>query len=184
MNLFYLLQLLQSLLSFFLLNARRLQMTTLSFVPYNVYCWYSVMEYMSAKPCILWHIDPLLLNDPINTFPQGQILGQQSVARERLSKHVLATTNTLQWRTPVAGQRMCFLLCGPTRESIWHTNNSGQFNSSQTCVEAGSNTFTVILQVAGGKENGSLQSDRVKCGHESHRTRTRKWLRWRDQEQL
>jgi hypothetical protein len=46
-------------------------------------------------------------------------------------------------------------------------------------VEAGSNTSTVALRVVGGDEKGSLQSVTVKYGHESHGTRTRKWLHWR-----
>jgi hypothetical protein len=34
-------------------------------------------------------------------------------------------------------------------------------------VEAGSNTSTVTLQVVGGDEKGSLESETVKYGHES-----------------
>jgi hypothetical protein len=41
-------------------------------------------------------------------------------------------------------------------------------------MEAGSNTSTVALRVAGGDENGSLESETVKYGHESHGTRTQK----------
>jgi hypothetical protein len=41
-------------------------------------------------------------------------------------------------------------------------------------VEAGSNTSTVTLRVAGGDEKGSLESETVKYGHESYGTRTRK----------
>jgi hypothetical protein len=41
-------------------------------------------------------------------------------------------------------------------------------------VEAGSNTSTVNLRVVGGDKKGSLESERVKYGHESHGTRTRK----------
>jgi hypothetical protein len=37
-------------------------------------------------------------------------------------------------------------------------------------VEAGSNTSTVALQVVGGEEKGSLESETVKYGHESHPT--------------
>jgi hypothetical protein len=40
-------------------------------------------------------------------------------------------------------------------------------------VEAGSNTSTVALRVVGGDENGSLKSETVKYGQESHETRTR-----------
>jgi hypothetical protein len=46
-------------------------------------------------------------------------------------------------------------------------------------VEAGSNTSTVTLQVVEGDEKGSLESETVKYGNESHGSRTRKWLRWR-----
>jgi hypothetical protein len=45
-------------------------------------------------------------------------------------------------------------------------------------VEAGSNTSTVPLRVVRGDENGSLESETVKYGRESHGTQTRKWLRW------
>jgi hypothetical protein len=41
-------------------------------------------------------------------------------------------------------------------------------------VEAGSNTSTVALRLLGGDEKGSLESETVKYGHESHGTRTRK----------
>jgi hypothetical protein len=46
-------------------------------------------------------------------------------------------------------------------------------------VEPGSNTSTAALQVVGGDEKGSLESETVKYDHESHGTRTREWLRWR-----
>jgi hypothetical protein len=46
-------------------------------------------------------------------------------------------------------------------------------------VEAGSNTPTITLRVVGGDEKGSLESETVKYGRESHGTRIRKWLRWR-----
>jgi hypothetical protein len=41
-------------------------------------------------------------------------------------------------------------------------------------VETGSNTSTVALLVVGGDQKGSLESETVKYGHESHATRTRK----------
>jgi hypothetical protein len=40
-------------------------------------------------------------------------------------------------------------------------------------VEAGSNTSTVTLRVVGGDEKGSLESETVKYGHETHGTQTR-----------
>jgi hypothetical protein len=44
----------------------------------------------------------------------------------------------------------------------------------KSSVEAGSNTSTVALRVVGGVGKGSLESETVKYGHESHATRTRK----------
>jgi hypothetical protein len=41
-------------------------------------------------------------------------------------------------------------------------------------VEVGSNTSTVALRVVGGDEKGSLESETVKYGHESHGTSTQK----------
>jgi hypothetical protein len=51
--------------------------------------------------------------------------------------------------------------------SLYLTNQSSR-------VEAWSNTSTVTLRVVGGDEKGSLESETVKYGHESHGTRTRK----------
>jgi hypothetical protein len=48
-----------------------------------------------------------------------------------------------------------------------------------SCVEEGSNTFTVALRVVGGNEKGSLEFETAKYGCESHRTRIREWLHWR-----
>jgi hypothetical protein len=39
-------------------------------------------------------------------------------------------------------------------------------------------TLSATLRVVGGDENGSLNSETVKYGHESQGTRTRKRLRW------
>jgi hypothetical protein len=41
------------------------------------------------------------------------------------------------------------------------------------CVEVGSNTSTVTLRVVVGDKKGSLESETVKCGRESHGTRIR-----------
>jgi hypothetical protein len=51
--------------------------------------------------------------------------------------------------------------------------------SSESRVEAGSNTSTAVLLVVGGDEKGSLQTETVKYGHDSQGTLTRKLLRWR-----
>jgi hypothetical protein len=45
--------------------------------------------------------------------------------------------------------------------------------SEKAPVEVGSNTSTIALRVVGGDEKGSLESETVKYGHESHGTRTR-----------
>jgi hypothetical protein len=50
---------------------------------------------------------------------------------------------------------------------------------SPPCVEAGSDTSTVTLRVAGGDEKGSLKSETLKYGYESKGTRTQERLRWR-----
>jgi hypothetical protein len=42
-----------------------------------------------------------------------------------------------------------------------------------SCVEAGSNTSTVALRVAEGDKKGSLESETVKYGRESHGTQIR-----------
>jgi hypothetical protein len=47
-------------------------------------------------------------------------------------------------------------------------------------MEAGPNTSTVTLGVVGGDEKGSLESEIVKYGHESHGTETQKWQCWRE----
>jgi hypothetical protein len=57
-------------------------------------------------------------------------------------------------------------------------NPSQKYNSSDPRVEAGSNTSTVTLRVAGGDEKGSLKSETVKYGLKSQGTRTRERLRW------
>jgi hypothetical protein len=61
----------------------------------------------------------------------------------------------------------------PTPDYI---NNKSEVSSR---VEAGSNTSTVALRVVGGDEKGSLKSEIVKYGHESHGTRPREWMCWR-----
>jgi hypothetical protein len=50
--------------------------------------------------------------------------------------------------------------------------------SNLSRVEAGSNTSLVALRVVGGDKKGSLESETVKYGRESHGIRTREWLRW------
>jgi hypothetical protein len=49
----------------------------------------------------------------------------------------------------------------------------GQVYMGTTRVEAGSNISAVNLRVVGGDEEGSLESETVKYGRESHGTRSR-----------
>jgi hypothetical protein len=48
-----------------------------------------------------------------------------------------------------------------------------QCDIDYSSVEAGSNTSTAALRVVGGDKNGSLESETVKYGRESHATRIR-----------
>jgi hypothetical protein len=69
----------------------------------------------------------------------------------------------------------CFL-CGPCRGYITRSSCDIQARAvtlkSISRVEAASNTSTVALRV-GGDKKGSLESETVKHGRESHGTRTR-----------
>jgi hypothetical protein len=58
---------------------------------------------------------------------------------------------------------------------LWKLENESSLPEElDSGVEAGSNTSTVTLRVVGDDEKGSLESETVKYGHESHGTRTRK----------
>jgi hypothetical protein len=54
-----------------------------------------------------------------------------------------------------------------------YIRSRAQKNDSLPRVEVGSNTSSVALRVVGGDEKGSLESETVEYGHESHGTRTR-----------
>jgi hypothetical protein len=63
---------------------------------------------------------------------------------------------------------------------FWYRSNFAtlvrghQSSSSQSCVEGEFYTSTVVaLQVVGGNKKGSLESETVKYGRESHGSRTR-----------
>jgi hypothetical protein len=60
--------------------------------------------------------------------------------------------------------------------AAWKLYKAVHSPGEPTCVEAGSNTSTVILRVVGGDEKGSLKSETVKYGHESQGTPTRERL--------
>jgi hypothetical protein len=82
---------------------------------------------------------------------------------EQLSKHISAEKNTRNNRRAVFSVRS--LLRGYKKDK--------DNRLSESRVEAGSNTSTVTLRVVGGDEKGSLKSETVKYGRESHGTRTR-----------
>jgi hypothetical protein len=97
----------------------------------------------------------------------------QPVSRQRIGKHVLPTTNT--HATTEFLLEMVF--CTRSVQRGFKEDSWGEPLNS--LLGAGWNTSTVALRVVGGDEEGSLESETVKYGHESHGTRTRKWLRWR-----
>jgi hypothetical protein len=100
------------------------------------------------------------------------------IARERVDKHFSIEMDS--WRPTGYGRRF--------HGYEWSTNISldtdtlykrpFRWESSQTRVEAGSDTSTVTLLVVGGDEKGSLKSETVKYGLKSQGTRTRERLRW------
>jgi hypothetical protein len=82
------------------------------------------------------------------------------VSGQRLGKHVHAATDT-------------YATIGVLLETVffnWSVPKDYKEGS-------GSNTSTVTLRVVGGDKKGSLESETVKYGRESHGTRTRERLR-------
>jgi hypothetical protein len=63
---------------------------------------------------------------------------------------------------------------GIDTKTYWLTDCQSQYDLD---LEEGSNTSTVTLRVVGGDKKGSLKSETVKYGHESHGTRTQEGLR-------
>jgi hypothetical protein len=125
---------------------------------------------------ILLHVHPLLGNE----LPRRYILGKGSVAR--LRKNRWGCVLYVVRGTPSAGN-------GPmnSQSDTWHVfyvgcvpKNYKRFQNSVFDFDFGSNTSTVTLQVVGGEEKGSLKSETVIYAHESHGTRTRERLRWRE----
>jgi hypothetical protein len=76
-------------------------------------------------------------------------------------------------RISSARQRMFSVLWSDP--SLYNEDTARTYSSIVAShVEAGSNTSTVALRVVGGDENGSLEPETVKYGHDSHWTQTRK----------
>jgi hypothetical protein len=86
-----------------------------------------------------------------------------AVAMERFSRHVSAETNTGNYRGAV------FSVGSVPR--VYKTDKEDRLSYSHGEVE--SHSSTLALQVVGGDEKGSLESEGVKYSHESHGTRTR-----------
>jgi hypothetical protein len=82
------------------------------------------------------------------------------VSRQRLGKNVPATTDT-------------HVTIEVLLETVFSTRSVQRGYRRTIDAEAGSNTSTVTLQVAGDDKKGSLESEIVKYGYESHGTRTR-----------
>jgi hypothetical protein len=102
------------------------------------------------------------------------------VSAQRLGKH-FPTKQTTEQR-PLLGSRFLIM------QQLDYTNGRAVFStwsfprgykrhkirvSQFSRVEAGSNTSTVAVRVVGGDKKGSLKSETVKYGRESHGTRTR-----------
>jgi hypothetical protein len=118
--------------------------------------------------------EPISMTYFINPSHQSMCLYVYSpiVARQWLGK-LLKRQRTHTWKNNFW---RCWFLYGPCHIKRQLTIISSQ-NYSR--VEAESNTATVTLTVVGGDEKRSLESETVRYGHESHGTRTRKWLGWR-----
>jgi hypothetical protein len=65
----------------------------------------------------------------------------------------------------------------PVAWQLWKSVHSWIQAVLLSRVEAWSTTSTVALRVLGGDKKGSLESETVKYGRESHGTRTPEWLR-------
>jgi hypothetical protein len=110
----------------------------------------------------IWYsIDPLLGNDSVNTFQRDRTRAKIGLLLDNRSAN---TPKTIRHN-----RKRCFPR-GPHRGYI---TRSSKGVVSWFRVEAGSNTSTVTLRVVGGDEKGSLESETVKFGRESHGTRTR-----------
>jgi hypothetical protein len=107
-------------------------------------------------------VHSLLANGSPNTRCRNNEQKRKSIASQRSGKHVSVTKGHFPW-----------LLVAYTRAE--KTDSGGRSR-----VKAGSNISTVALRVVGGAEEESLESETVKYDQESHGTRTRKSLRWRE----
>jgi hypothetical protein len=72
---------------------------------------------------ILWHVEPLLGNDSVYTFPWQRIRRQQSDNFRCYATHakielVSQEVFSIGLHTSIAKQLMCFLCCGPIRVYI------------------------------------------------------------------
>jgi hypothetical protein len=88
----------------------------------------------------------------------------KAVSKERIGKHAPVETNT-QLTIDLPSTQGCFR-SGPCRD----------VTSRKTGTRV---QYTVALLVVGGDEKRNLESEKVKCGHESYGIRTRERLRWR-----
>jgi hypothetical protein len=124
--------------------------------------WWHIVAYLLKARTVESEKQPLLANGSEITF-----VSRQRSQAGSLGNSPRATIEILfeGWLSTRSVQRSYM-------EDDWSTN-------SESRVEAVSNTSTVALRVVGSDEKGSLESEAVKYGRESHETRTREWLRWR-----
>jgi hypothetical protein len=113
------------------------------------------------------------------------------IARQRVGRHVPTEAHARNNRTSNARQRSCkhkslTIEDGVSVESVQRSylKDNRCYRFRDTRVEAGSNTFTVTLQVVGGDEKGSLKSETVKYGRESQGTWTGERLLWQGHQHM
>jgi hypothetical protein len=118
---------------------------------------------------------PLLSDNSIHTFPWQRICdnNRTSIAGQWTCFLCLVRAKDLQeaqkvaWGSHLCGGGVKYLHRGPASCTSWRKGNPVPGGITGPCCSWG-------IQIW-----GSLKSEKVKCGHEPHRTQTWEWLRWR-----
>jgi hypothetical protein len=107
-----------------------------------------------------------------------------SIARQRFAKHIHKVTQSTIGHPLLSSRLLRFVAPQKTSnrmsepfEMMIYIRSAWKLVQSRKMQ--GSNTSTVALWVLGGDTKGSLESETVKYGPESHGTQTRERLRWR-----
>jgi hypothetical protein len=114
--------------------------------------------------------NPFLCYGPVNTLPRRRMTSNSNSTGWESRDLSTARYSWRNNRTEFSVRGRCEVYI--TR--VQYRSQSGEGKREESRVEAGSNTSTVALRVVGGDKNGSLKSESVKYGRESHGTRTRK----------